>query len=302
MTLIDVDREAASTATHPAPSPAKGSGLSRRPAARRGAEPTTAADLARARRSIPPPTANQNPIDIDVWVLHVRYARTHSADVRAQLVDAYRGYAASLARRLHREGEPLEDLVQVAMEALLLAIERFDPERRLPFPAFATPTIIGSLKRHYRDLGWSMRVPRRVHEIAAPVRETADRLTVSLGRSPLVSEVATELGLTEEQVLEAQEAAYVRSTASLDAPLGENGSQFEALGANDPGLDLAENRMALIQALGELSDRDRAIVRMSFLEDMTQSEIGEELGVSQMQVSRLLALAVRRLRDRMVPA
>lgn len=256
-------------------------------------------DLARARRSVPPPTANQNPVDLDVWTLHVRYARSRDEAVRAELVDAYSGYAFSLARRLHRDGEPLDDLVQVAMEALLLAIERFDPERRLPFPAFATPTIVGSLKRHYRDLGWGMRVPRRIHEIAAPVRETSDRLTMELGRSPLVGEVAQALGLTEDQVLEAQEASYARSMASLDAPLGEDGSRFDTIGSLDPELMNSENRMALGIALEDLSDRERELVQLYFVEELTQSEIGERIGVSQMQVSRWLAATLRRLKDRM---
>jgi RNA polymerase sigma-B factor len=261
-----------------------------------------AIDLAKARQSLPLPSANGAAVDLDVWVLHVRYERTHSPAVQAELAEIYRGYAAALARRLHREGEPLEDLVQVAMEALLRAIDRFETERGLPFPAYATPTIIGSLKRHYRDLGWSMRVPRRVHEVAAPVREAADRLTVQLGRSPQVSEVAAELGLTVEQVLEAQEASYARSTRSLDSPRGEDGSQFEVLGAADPEFAKSEDHLALQGALEHLSETERELVQLYFVEEMTQSDIGERLGVSQMQVSRLLAATVRRLRGHMIAA
>jgi len=257
-------------------------------------------DVERARRSLPRPSAGQPPIELAVWTMHVRYARTRDAAVREELVGTYTAYAVSLARRMHREGEPLDDLIQVAMEGLLLAIERFDPERRLPFPAFATPTIVGSLKRHYRDLGWGMRVPRRIHEVAGPVREAADRLTMQLGRSPLVAEVAHDLGLTEDQVLEAQEATYARAMASLDAPVGEDGSRFESLGELDGEFGRTENRMALHQALGDLTDRDRELVQLYFVQEMTQSEIGEQLGVSQMQVSRWLAATVRRLRDRVV--
>lgn len=256
-------------------------------------------DETRSERSIPAPNPAQAPIEPEVWTLHVRYARTRDSQVQARLTEIYTGYATSLARRLHREGEPMSDLVQVAMEALLLAIERFDPDRSLPFPAFATPTIIGSLKRHYRDLGWSMRVPRRIHEIAAPVRDTADRLTVELGRSPLVAEVAKATGLSETQVLEAQEAAYARSMTSLDAPMGEDGSRFDTIGSFDVDLGRVENRLALSQALDTLSDRERLLVQLYFVEELTQSAIGEQLGVSQMQVSRWLAGTIRRLRDRM---
>jgi len=256
-------------------------------------------DEVNARRSMPKANPNQTPIDPDVWALHVRFARTHDAEVRAELVKVYSGYAAALARRLHREGEPLDDLVQVAMEALILAIERFDPERRLPFVAFAAPTIIGSLKRHYRDLGWGMRVPRRIHEIAAPVRDTTDRLTLELGRSPLVAEVATALGLSDEQVLEAQEATYARSMASLDAPVGEDGSRFDLLGTADPEYGRSENRIALDHAMGDLTDRERQLIQLYYVEELTQTEIGRAMGVSQMQVSRWLASTIRRLRDRM---
>jgi len=257
-------------------------------------------DRGRAHRSLPIADPAQHAVELDDWLLHVRYARTRDAATREQLVELYSAYARSLARRMHRAGEPLDDLVQVAMEGLLLAIERFDPDRGIPFPAFATPTIVGTLKRHYRDLGWGVRVPRRIHEVAAPVRQCADRLTVELGRSPMVSEVAAELGLTEDQVLEAQEASYARTTASLDASVGERGSQFDLLGEVDPEFGHTENRVALGAALAELSDRERELVQLYFVEELTQSEIGARLGISQMQVSRLLTQTVRRLRSRIV--
>ncbi len=261
-----------------------------------------AVDVSRALRTLPRQLQSggvTSTVDLDVWVLHVRYARTGHATVRAQLVEEYRGYASALARRLHREGEPLEDLVQVALEALLLALHRFEPERSLPFPAFATPTIVGSLKRHYRDLGWAVRVPRRIHEIAAPAREVADRLTLELGRSPTVAEVATELGVEEDTLLEAQEATHARSVSSLDAPAGEDGTRMDLLGAVDPGMGRAENRVALAQALGELTERDRELLDLYFFEELTQTEIAGRYGVSQMQVSRWLTAAIRRLRSRM---
>jgi len=258
-------------------------------------------DLRTAQQTLPSPSADHTPVDLDVWTLHVRYARTREPEVRNELVNSYSRYAISLAQRLHRDGEPLDDLIQVAMEALLLAIDRFDPARSLPFPAFATPTIIGSLKRHYRDLGWGMRVPRRIHEIAAPVRETVDRLTVQLGRSPVVSEVAEALGLSEEQVLDAQEAAYTRSMTSLDAPLTTDGSRLDVVGELDAQFNRFENHMALGQALEELSEREREILRLYYVEELNQTEIGQRYGVSQMQVSRWLSGAVRRLRGHIVP-
>jgi len=238
-------------------------------------------------------------VDVEVWLLHVRYARTRQPEVRAQLVEEYSGYATALARRLHREGEALEDLIQVALEALLIALERFDPARGIPFPAFASPTILGSLKRHYRDLGWSLRVPRRVHELAVPARDVADRLTMALGRSPTVAEVARDLGVEEETLLAAQEATHARSVSSLDAPMGDGERRSDLLGSIDAGLARAENRVALVQALHELTDRDREVLALYFFEDLSQTEIAERYDVSQMQVSRWLTASLRRLRSRM---
>lgn len=238
-------------------------------------------------------------VDVDLWLLHVRYARSRHPAVRAKLVDEYRGYAVSLARRLHREGEALDDLVQVAMEALLVSLDRFDPTRGVPFPALATPTILGSLKRHYRDLGWSVRVPRKVHDVAVPAREATDRLTMSLGRFPTVTEVARELGMDTETLLAAQEATHARSVSSLDAPVGEDERRADLLGTVDPGMARTENRVALQHALKELSQRERQILNLYFFEELSQSEIAARFGVSQMQVSRWLTACIRRLRDRM---
>lgn len=233
--------------------------------------------------------------------MHVRYARTRDRDTLAALVETYTAYATSLARRFHREGEPMADLVQVAMEALVLAIDRFEPERRLPFPAFATLTIVGSLKRHYRDLGWSMRVPRRIHEMAASVRDATDRLTMELGRSPLVSEVADYLAVTEGEVLEVQEATYARSLTSLDAPIGEDGDRLDLIGVADEEFGRRDTQIDLGEALDDLSKADRLLLDLYYGREWTQADIGERLGVSQMQVSRRLARIVDRLRDRMVP-
>jgi RNA polymerase sigma-B factor len=185
------------------------------------------------------------------------------------------------------------------MEALLVSLDRFDPERSIPFPALATPTILGSLKRHYRDHGWSVRVPRRVHDIAVPARDAADRLTGRLGRFPTVPEVAAELGIGVEALLAAQEATHARSVSSLDAPVGDDERRGDLLDGADAGMASAENRMVLRQAMQDLSDRERTILGMYYFEDKSQSEIAASYGVSQMQVSRWLAAAIRRLRDRM---
>jgi len=235
-----------------------------------------------------------------VWLLHVRYARRRQPAVRAELLEEYRGYAFSLAKRLHREGESLDDLTQVAMEGLLLSIERFDPDRRIPFPALATPTIVGSLKRHYRDHGWAVRVPRRVHDIAVPARDAADRLTNRLGRFPTLSEVAAELGIAEGALSAVQQATRARSVSSLDAPVGED-ERGDLIGEADADMVSAEDRMVLRQAMQALSDRERTVVGMYYFEERPQSEIAGLYGVSQMQVSRWLSGAIRRLRDRMRP-
>jgi RNA polymerase sigma-B factor len=281
-----------------------GSGIARRRARVELEEVQEQLDLLQAWRSIPRGNDAEDRgrfpgVDVEVWLLHVRYARSRQPAVRAQLVEEYGGYATALARRLHREGEALEDLIQVALEALLIALERFDPARGIPFPAFANPTILGSLKRHYRDLGWSLRVPRRVHELAVPARDVADRLTMELGRSPTVAEVARDLGVEEETLLAAQEATHARSVSSLDAPMGDGERRSDLLGSVDSGLARAENRVALAQALDELTDRDREVLALYFFEDLSQSEIAERYDVSQMQVSRWLTASLRRLRSRM---
>ncbi|MBI2710920.1 MAG: sigma-70 family RNA polymerase sigma factor [Actinobacteria bacterium] len=261
---------------------------------------TTQVDRFHALRSIPPAGSDgSRSVDPAVWLLHVRYARTRCVQDRAVLVDEYRAYALALARRFQRDLEPAEDLAQVAMEALLLALDRFDPDRRLPFPAFATPTIVGALKRHYRDVGWAVRVPRRIHEIAGPARAAADRLAMELGRQPTVPEVAEAIGVTVEQLLEANDATHARAVTSLDAPIDEARSQLDVLGASDPGMRRAEDRVALRQALSELDERDRDLLRLYFFDELSQTQIAARYGVSQMQVSRWLSSALRRLRGRM---
>ena len=240
-------------------------------------------------------------VDVELWDLHVRYGRDRDEAVLTTLVDRYRPHAEALARRHYRRGEPIDDLTQVAYEALMLALRRFDPGMSKPFLGFAKPTIVGSLRRHIRDTGWAIRVPRRVHELASPVRDAQELLTHDLGRPPSPGEVADFIGVDEREVLEAMTAEDARLTTSLDAPDPASGLQAEqVIGRPDRGFVGIENRTALVQSLDRLSDDDRELLQMYFVEERTQSQIAEVLGCSQMQVSRLLRQAVRQLRRHML--
>jgi RNA polymerase sigma-B factor len=235
-------------------------------------------------------------VELDLWELHVRYwLRCDPAD-RRLLVERYHPHARGLARRLHRGGDALEDIEQVAAEALLLALDRFDPRRRLPFLGFATPTIVGSVKRHYRDTGWSMRLPRRVHDLAPAIRDAWDQLCQDLGRTPSRGEVADLVGLEVGEVDAVLTADADRSLDSLDRRT-ERGEIGEQVGRADRGLDLAIERRALEQIVTLLPESDRRVLQLYFLEEMTQSEVAARLGVSQMQVSRTLDRVLRRLRS-----
>ena len=246
-------------------------------------------------------TARRPVVEPDLWRLHVRYARTRDEATLTELVERYRPHAEAQARHAYRHGEPIDDLTQVAYEALVRALHRFRPSLRTPFLAFAKPTIVGSLRRHVRDHGWAIRVPRRVHELASPIRDATELLTHDLGRPPTASEIADVLGVDEREVLEARVAEDVRTTASLDAPDGASGLQTDqVVGLPDRGFAGIENRTALAQSLERLSDDDRALLHMYFVEERTQTQIAEVLGCSQMQVSRLLRKAVRQLRRHML--
>jgi RNA polymerase sigma-B factor len=240
-------------------------------------------------------------VDPDVWLLHVQL-QEHDDDAALEaLVEEYRPYALSIARRLHREGESLEDLQQVAFEALVATLRRFDCHRGIPFPAFATPTIVGALKRHYRDNGWALRVPRAVHDITGPARAAVEALTMELGRAPSVTEVAQRMGVSEEDLLLAQEAVRARSTISLDVPVRDDGSRRLELPTDDEQLELADGRAALAAAIEHLDERSRTVLGLYFFEEQSQSQIAERYGVSQMQVSRWISAALSRLRSRMRP-
>ena len=215
---------------------------------------------------------------------------------RVRLVEMYRPLAEGLARRYQGYGEALEDLVQVASIGLLNAIDRFDLARGISFAAFATPTIVGELKRHFRDRGWSVRVPRRLQENTLKVRQTMPELAQSLGRSPTVAELAESSGLSEDDVLEASEALLAYSTTSLDTPLGDEVTLGETLAAAGGDIEIAEEWADLAPHIARLPDRERTILALRFFRGLTQTEIAEEVGLSQMHVSRLLGRALGTLR------
>jgi len=230
------------------------------------------------------------------------FARDRAPAQREQLVSAHLPLAEYLARRFANRGEPLEDLVQVASIGLVKAVDRFDPARGVEFSTYATHTIVGELKRHFRDKAWSVKAPRRMQELYLRLGNAVAGLGQELGRSPTIAELATELSVSEEEVLEALEAGHAYRSASLDAPAGEDGDALGAqLGAEDPSLEDAERRATLSPLLAKLPPRERLIVYLRFFENLTQSEIAERLGLSQMHVSRLLARSVAELREAAEP-
>jgi RNA polymerase sigma-B factor len=216
-------------------------------------------------------------------------------------VDRFLPLARQLARRYQRGGELLDDLNQVASLGLLKAIDRFDPERQTAFSSFAVPTILGELKRHFRDKGWSVRVPRDLQELAVKLEPTSEQLLRELGRSPTPAEIATRLDTTTELVLEAREASAAYRAVSLDRPRDDDGDETDplgvAVGEEDPGYRVAEAAATVERLMRVLTEREREVLRLRFEEDLTQAEIGERVGVSQMHVSRLIRQAVARLRE-----
>ncbi len=222
--------------------------------------------------------------------------------IRDELIEAHLRLAEHLARRFSNRGVPLEDLVQVASLGLVKAVERFDPDRGLEFSTFATPTIVGELKRHFRDKGWAVRVPRRVQELHVEINGLVGTLTQRHGRSPTIAELARASSTSEEEVLEAMEAAQAYRSASIDAPGGgEDSGQGLAgqLGDHDTNLFAAENRMLVDTLVSSLPKREQLIVRLRFYDGMTQTQIADRLGISQMHVSRLLARSLGQLRERL---
>ncbi|MDQ1634607.1 MAG: polymerase sigma-B factor [Frankiaceae bacterium] len=219
--------------------------------------------------------------------------------VRDELVEMHLPLVEYLARRFRNRGEPLDDLVQVATIGLIKSVDRFDLERGVEFSTYATPTIVGEIKRHFRDKGWAIRVPRRLQELKLSLTKATSELSQSLGRSPTVAELAGHLGMSEEEVLEGLESANAYSAVSLDAPDGgdeDAPAVADTLGIQDEGLEGVEYRESLKPLLERLPPREKKILLLRFFGNMTQSQIAAELGISQMHVSRLLARTLAQLR------
>jgi RNA polymerase sigma-B factor len=238
--------------------------------------------------------------DVGDRQLFARYRESGDPRARDELVERFLPLARRLAARYQRAEEPFEDLVQVAALGLIKAVERYDPARGTAFSSFAVPTITGELRRYFRDHTWAIHVPRELQERTLEVQRARERLWLSLGRSPTVGEVAGAIGRAEEVVLEALQAASAYRAGSLDQPRGPEGEQ-ETVGAGvgeeDRGFLLAEQRARLEPLTRILTERERDVLRLRFAEDLTQAEIGERIGVSQMQVSRIIRISLKRLRD-----
>ncbi|MEU8224840.1 RNA polymerase sigma factor SigF [Kribbella sp. NPDC048915] len=221
------------------------------------------------------------------------------AAARDGLVALHMPLVEHLARRFRNRGEPYDDLVQVATIGLIKAIDRFDPERGVEFSTYATPTILGEIKRYFRDKGWAIRVPRRLQELRLSLTSATAELTQELGRAPTVAELSERLGLSPDLVIEGLESANAYNTLSLDAP-DQNETDattvLDGLGGEDEALESVEYRESLKPLLAQLDTREKRILTLRFFRGMTQSQIAEEIGISQMHVSRLLARTLTELR------
>jgi RNA polymerase sigma-B factor len=227
--------------------------------------------------------------DDDVLVAYYEY---RDAGAREELVSRFLPFARKLAMHYVHSREPLDDLVQVASVGLLNAIERFEPGRGKKFTSFAAPTIVGELKRHFRDKGWTIHVPRDLQERALAVSRQTERMSALLGRSPTLNELADALDCSIEKVMEAIDAAHNYHPASLDAPISSDAEDptalAETLGGEDIGFELAEHRQAIATSWAGLSDVEREVLGLRLVHELTQREISQRIGCSQMHVSRLL--------------
>jgi RNA polymerase sigma-B factor len=231
-----------------------------------------------------------------------RYHVGGDTGAREQLVQRHLPLVRSLARRYAGRGEALEDIEQVGAIGLLKAIDRYDLEREVSLTTYATPNVVGEIKRHFRDKGWAIRVPRGLQELNAKMSGTIERLTIKLERSPTIAEIAAELETTPEQVLEAMEAGSAYSTVSLSSGPGGGGDDddfdpMESIGSEDAEYERTEQRASLEPALDALPDREREILRMRFEDGLTQTQIADKIGISQMHVSRLIRKSLARMRD-----
>jgi RNA polymerase sigma-B factor len=227
----------------------------------------------------------------------VEFALTRDERLRNELVESHLGLAHQLARRFVSRGESYDDLVQVASLALVKSVDRFDPDRGVEFSTFATRTVIGELKRHFRDRGWAIRAPRRIQELYLELGPAIETLSQELGRPPTVAEMAESIGASQEAVLEAIEAGQSYRTSSIDAPDRQEGTISDRLGDIEPGFGGAEDRLVLAISLADLKERERLILKYRFVDGLSQSEIADRVGISQMHVSRLLVASLAKLRE-----
>lgn len=234
-----------------------------------------------------------------------RYKQDDDGEARDQLIVSHLNLVRFLASKFKNRGESLEDLVQVGTIGLIKAIDRFDPDRGLEFTTYATPTIMGEIKRHFRDKGWSVRVPRRLQELSAKVNQASDELTNQLQRSPSVAEIADRLGTTVDEVLEAMESSSAYSSVPLEgggsSDDDESPSVIDHYVTEDADLAASDDRIVLEDAIADFSPREQDVIRMRFVDGLTQVEIAERMGISQVQVSRLLRRTLRRLQDKIDP-
>src|SRR4051794_8399680 len=226
-----------------------------------------------------------------------RWRRRGDERAQPELINRYLPLVRQLARRYSYTSEPLDDLVQVGSVGLLNALSHYDPHVGSSFKAYAVPTVLGELRRHFRDTAWSVHLPRSLQERTRQVQVAASSLQAKLGRSPTIAEVGERIGATSEQVIEAMEARMAYRVESLDAPAepGDDRERWRGAGEIDDGFDTAERSAFLSRALNALPERERDLVRLRFEEDLSQSEIGRRLGISQMHVSRLLRRALARM-------
>jgi RNA polymerase sigma-B factor len=260
------------------------------------AKSTLTADAPSARsRSAKPLTPHETELLFDRWHSHGDKA------AREELVKRFLPLARKLARRYNVGHEPFDDLLQVASLGLVKAVDRFDCGRGNAFSSFAVPTILGELKRYFRDHGWAVHVPRGAQERAVKVEDAQQQLSARSGRAPTVPELAEYLELSIEEVLESLETARAHHATSLDAPHddgeGESATLVETFGDEDPGLKLADARITVGLVAAQLSQREREVLALRFVDDMTQTEIADQIGVSQMQVSRILRRSIARLTE-----
>jgi RNA polymerase sigma-B factor len=230
-----------------------------------------------------------------------RYHAGGDLEARERLIEQYLPLVRSLARRYANRGEQLEDLVQVGCIGLIKAIDRFDVDRGVELTTYATPNIIGEIKRHFRDKGWSVRVPRGLQELNVRLSQLLEQLTIQLERSPTIAELAKAAGVDEEEVLEALESGQAYTTVSLSTPSGHGDDAdldpLESLGTLEHEYEVSEDRAVLAPGLKALDERERRIIHLRFWEGLTQSQIAQQVGISQMHVSRLIRRSLEKVRE-----